>query len=72
VYEDVHTLAEYCRLEKISRSKVYSEWAEGIGIGYFKRGSKIYITDGARTRHRERLSERTKVAAEAGRADEQP
>jgi hypothetical protein len=66
VDETVWTLAEYCQLEKISRSRFYQEQWQGIGVEYFKRGSKIYVANSARLRHREKLLQRTKVAAEAG------
>ena len=51
----VYTISEYCAAEKISRSTLYSEWKQGVGVEFFRRGTKILISHEARIRHRERL-----------------
>jgi hypothetical protein len=53
----VYTLHEYCAAEKISRARVYAEWARGEGVEFFRRGTKIFITHAARLRHREKLEQ---------------
>jgi hypothetical protein len=51
----VYTISEYCAAEKVSRSRVYAEWARGEGVDRFHRGTKILITHEARVRYREKL-----------------
>jgi hypothetical protein len=58
----VYTVAEYCIAEKVSRTKVYDEWKRGVGVAFYRRGTKILISHEARVRHRERL-EREAAAA---------
>jgi hypothetical protein len=55
----VYTIPEYCSIEKISRAKLYSEWKDGGGVKFFKRGKKILITDSARLAYREKLTQQT-------------
>jgi len=31
----VYTISEYCAAEKISRSTLYSEWKQGVGVELF-------------------------------------
>ena len=54
-HDDVFTIPEYCAVEKVSRAKVYDEWKRGIGVEFFRRGTKILISNEARIRHRQRL-----------------
>jgi hypothetical protein len=61
----VYTLPEYCTAEKVSRSKVYAEWARGEGVEFFRRGNKILISHEARVRYRERLEREARKELEA-------
>jgi hypothetical protein len=51
----VYTVTEYCIAEKVSRTKLYDEWKRGVGVEFYRRGTKILISHEARVRHRERL-----------------
>jgi len=53
--DQVYSIAEYCRLEKISRALLNKEWAEGRGPRSFKRGSRRFITAKARDDYRRKL-----------------
>lgn len=55
----VYTIPEYCSAEKISRSRLYSEWKDGVGVEFFRRGKKILITESARLAYREKLARQT-------------
>jgi hypothetical protein len=57
--DQVYTIPEYCSIEKVSRAKLYSEWKDGDGVEFFRRGKKIYITDSAGTAYREKLAQQT-------------
>jgi hypothetical protein len=54
--ESVYTIAEYCAVEKISRARLYNEWKNGEGVEFFRRGTRVLITNEARLRHHERLA----------------
>jgi hypothetical protein len=56
---DIYTVSDYCRAEKISRGKLYSEWKRGEGVEFFKRGKKLYVTEEARLAYREKLLQQT-------------
>jgi hypothetical protein len=49
------TIGEFCRAEKLSRSKLYLLWAEGKGPRWFNIGSHKRISHEARTEWRQRL-----------------
>jgi hypothetical protein len=53
--QDIFTIPEYCAKEKVSRSKVYSEWQSGGGVEFFKRGQRKLITNEARLKYRAQL-----------------
>ena len=57
-----YTVPEYCLIEKVSRSKVYQEWALGGGVEFFKRGRRILITNEARLRYRAQLEREAREA----------
>jgi len=61
---DIHTIPEYCAIEKVSRAKIYNEWKNGEGVEFFRRGTKIFITEDARLRHREKLQRRAREERE--------
>ena len=61
----VYTIIEYCAAEKVSRSKVYGEWAAGGGVDFFRRGGKILISHEARIRYREKLEREAREARAA-------
>ena len=61
----VYTIPEYCAAERVSRSKVYSEWAAGGGVEFFRRGNKVLITHAARVRYREKLESEARGVLEA-------
>jgi hypothetical protein len=66
--QQVYTIPEYCAAEKVSRSKLYAEWAAGDGVEFFRRGAKIFITHEARLSYREKLERRERASMEARRA----
>jgi len=66
--QSVYTLPEYCAAEKVSRSKVYAEWARGEGVEFFRRGNKILISHEARVRYREKLECEAREGREAAPA----
>ena len=39
--DHVFTFQEYCDVDKVSRAKVYNEWAAGEGVEYFRRVSVV-------------------------------
>ena len=43
-----HTVDDLCRLERLSRSKLYQEWAAGSGPRYFYVGNRRRISEEAR------------------------
>ncbi len=63
--QDVYTVPEYCELEKVSRSKVYQEWAAGGGVAFFKRGNRILISNEARLHYRAKLEKEAHEARAA-------
>ena len=68
----VYTIPEYCAAEKVSRSKLYAEWALGDGVEFFRRGNKILISHEARIRYREKLERaaRAVIAARSSASSE--
>jgi hypothetical protein len=58
--QSVYTIAEYCAVEKISRARLYDEWKNGEGVEFFRRGTRVLITNEARLRHHERLARLTR------------
>ena len=63
--QDVYTVPEYCKLEKVSRTKVYQEWGAGDGVEFFRRGNKILISNEARLRYRAKLEKEAREARAA-------
>ena len=61
----VYTIPEYCAAEKVSRSKLYAEWACGDGVEFFRRGNKILISHEARIRYREKLEREARAVIAA-------
>jgi hypothetical protein len=45
--QPIFTVAEFCAVHRISRTRLYSEWKEGTGPRFFRVGTKILITDEA-------------------------
>jgi hypothetical protein len=68
--QDVFTVPEYCSVEKVSRSKLYEEWARDEGVEFFRRGSKILISNEARVRYRQQLERKAREEREAASARE--
>jgi hypothetical protein len=60
--EPVYSINEYCRREKVSRARLYKEWAIGRGPKFFHRGARRLITAEAADEYRRQLE-----AAEAAR-----
>ena len=58
---EILTLNEYCKAEKVSRARLYNEWKAGEGVEFFKRGSKIFISQEARLAYREKLLKQTRA-----------
>jgi hypothetical protein len=56
---EILTVNEYCKAEKVSRAKLYKERRAGEGVAFFKRGSRIFISQDARLAYRERLAQQT-------------
>lgn len=63
----VYTVQEYCAAEKVSRSKLYQEWASGQGVEFYRRGNKILISHEAMVRHREKLEKEALAERETKR-----
>jgi hypothetical protein len=61
------TIAEYCEHERISRAKLYQEWAEGRGPRCYYRGSKRLISAEAAAEYRHELEREA-----ASQADKPP
>jgi hypothetical protein len=65
------TVNEFCAAHRISRSKLYLMWGEGIGPRYFNVGTKRLITTEAAAdwrRAREAATRQYGTAAKAGAA----
>jgi hypothetical protein len=56
---EILTVIEYCEAEKVSRAKLYKQWKRGDGVEFFKRGTKIFISQEARLAYREKLTKQT-------------
>jgi hypothetical protein len=65
----VYTIPEYCAAEKVSRSKLYAEWAAGEGVEFFHRGNKVLISHEARIRYREKLEREARAMRPAALAE---
>jgi len=50
-----YTVNEYCKRERISRSKLYKEWGAGNGPRWFYRGARRLITPQAADEYRQQL-----------------
>jgi hypothetical protein len=55
--DQVLTIAEYCKREKISRTFLYKEWAQGRGPRSYHRGAHRLITVQAADDYRRQLEE---------------
>jgi hypothetical protein len=55
----IYTIAEYCETEKISRTTLNQEWRKGIGVEFYRRGRRIYVTEEARQAYRAKLALQT-------------
>jgi len=53
--DPVYSISEYCKREKISRARLYKEWAEGRGPKSYYRGSHRLITAEAADQYRKQL-----------------
>jgi len=53
--EDIYSIEEYCKREKISRALLNKEWQQGRGPKSFKRGSRRFITSKAADDYRRKL-----------------
>jgi hypothetical protein len=53
--EEILSVAEYCKREKISRSLLNKEWQQGRGPKSFKRGTRRFITVKAADDYRRKL-----------------
>jgi hypothetical protein len=53
--DDIYTIDEYCKREKISRALLNKEWAQGRGPKSFKRGSRRFISAKAAAAYRAKL-----------------
>ena len=42
--QPIFTIAEFCAVHRISRSRLYQEWKEGTGPRFFHVGTKVLIT----------------------------
>jgi hypothetical protein len=60
---EILTVNEYCKAEKVIRAKLYKEWKAGGGVAFFRRGTKLFITQEARLAYREKLLQQTRGAA---------
>lgn len=45
--QPVFTVAEFCAVHRISRTRLYQEWKNGTGPRFFNVGAKILIRDEA-------------------------
>ena len=54
---EVLTIKEYCQREKISRTLLYREWAQGRGPRSYHRGTHRLITVQAADEYRQKLEE---------------
>jgi hypothetical protein len=52
---EVLTIAEYCKREKISRTLLYKEWAQGRGPRSYHRGTHRLISVQAADEYRRKL-----------------
>jgi hypothetical protein len=41
--QPVFTVAEFCAVHRISRTRLYQEWKQGTGPRFFNAGAKILI-----------------------------
>lgn len=65
------TVAEFCELERISRSALYNLWKQGKGPRYYLNGTSRRITGEARRDfHREREADAQAEAVSAAAARE--
>jgi hypothetical protein len=65
------TVAEFCELERISRSALYNLWKQGKGPRYYLNGTSRRITGQARRDfHREREADAHAEGANAAAARE--
>ncbi|HVI66274.1 MAG TPA: transcriptional regulator [Bradyrhizobium sp.] len=55
--QQVLTIAEYCKREKISRASLYKEWAQGRGPKSYHRGTHRLISVQAADEYRRQLEE---------------
>jgi hypothetical protein len=53
--DEVLSIAEYCKREKVSRSFLNKEWQQGRGPKSFKRGTRRFITAKAADEYRRKL-----------------
>ena len=50
-----YSISEYCKREKISRARLYTEWKEGRGPKFYHRGSRRLISAEAADDYRRQL-----------------
>jgi hypothetical protein len=62
---NAYSVGEYCAAERICRSKLYQEWAEGGGPRYYHRGSKRLISREAADAYRRQLEAKAMTASVA-------
>jgi hypothetical protein len=42
--QPIFTVAEFCAVHRVSRTRLYQEWKQGTGPRFFNVGAKILIT----------------------------
>jgi len=61
--EPSHTIAEFCAVEKLSRSQLYKLWRQGKGPRFYKIGNRPRISPEARLEWRKSLEAEASAAA---------